>query len=306
VGLFGCAVGRAGDFFPTRDENPLVRGFYLPLAAESRGDAGAVFAATLSLANTLNVENAGHESVLVDGESDTLRLSFADSLSTHWRYRLTLPVIHDGGGFLDSTIDAWHRWFGFQSGYRPFYPQGRIDYSYSGFGVLGVHEAHTGLGDLSAETGWYAVDDANRTVALWGGLAAPTGSVSHLTGDGAWDTALWAHVAQRFARWQLAAELGVAQPLGDELYEGHGHRTSGFSRLAATYDLNPAWALRAQLDGQTGRVADSAARLLGPSLQLTLGAAVRVSSGWRLEFGFAEDAAVNTAPDITFFLALHD
>jgi hypothetical protein len=27
---------------------------------------------------------------------------------------------------------------------------------------------------------------------------------------------------------------------------------------------------------------------------------------WRIDMGFAEDAAVNTAPDITFFLGIHD
>jgi hypothetical protein len=68
--------------------------------------------------------------------------------------------------------------------------------------------------------------------------------------------------------------------------------------------LGSAWSLRAQLDGQTGRVEDSNIRFLGPSLQLSVGALCRVGAHWRLEFGFAEDAAVNTAPDITFFLGI--
>jgi hypothetical protein len=64
--------------------------------------------------------------------------------------------------------------------------------------------------------------------------------------------------------------------------------------------------VRAQLDGQTGRVRNSELRFLGPSLQMTVGAVTRVSRRWKLEFGFAEDVAVNTAPDITFFLGIHD
>jgi len=141
-------------------------------------------------------------------------------------------------------------------------------------------------------------------VSLWGGLEAPSGSVSKLTGDGAWDGALWAHGALRWTAWQLAGELGVAQPFGDEIFAGSAHRTSVFARFAATRALGANWSLRAQLDGQTGRVEDSSMRLLGPSLQLTLGAARRLRSGWRIEFGFTEDAAVNTAPDITFFLGI--
>jgi hypothetical protein len=43
---------------------------------------------------------------------------------------------------------------------------------------------------------------------------------------------------------------------------------------------------------------------LGPSLELTIGAVRRLGERWRLEFGFAEDAAVNTAPDITFFFGI--
>jgi hypothetical protein len=135
-------------------------------------------------------------------------------------------------------------------------------------------------------------------------LEAPTGSAAKLTGDGAWDGALWAHGALRWPQWQLAAELGLAQPFGDEIFAGAAHRTSLFARFAATRALSSAWSLRAQLDGQTGRVEDSDIRFLGPSLQLSVGAIRRVGDRWRIEFGFAEDAAVNTAPDITFFLGI--
>ena len=135
-------------------------------------------------------------------------------------------------------------------------------------------------------------------------MEAPTGSVSKLTGDGAWDGAVWAHGALRWPQWQLAAELGLAQPFGDEIFAGAAHRTSLFARFAATRALGQAWSLRAQLDGQTGRVEDSNLRFLGPSLQLTVGAVRRLGAHWRFEFGFAEDAAVNTAPDITFFFGI--
>jgi hypothetical protein len=68
--------------------------------------------------------------------------------------------------------------------------------------------------------------------------------------------------------------------------------------------LGSQWSLRAQLDGQSGRVADSDIRFLGPSLALTVGAVRRLGTKWRVEFGFAEDAGVNTAPDITFFFGI--
>jgi hypothetical protein len=297
---------RAEEFFLVRDENPLTRGFYLPLPSDSRADAGAVFSATLLVANTLNVEKDPHETLLVDGESDTLNLTYENSFSSSWRYRLTLPIVHDSGGFLDPAINAWHRWFGFESGARPFFPNDKLNYSYAGQGTLNLQHAQTHIGDLAGEVGWYAADDAHRSVSLWGGVEAPTGSVAGLTSDGAWDAALWAHGAWRWTHWQLAGELGVTQPFGDQLFAGSGHRTAGFGRVALTRSLGSAWSLRAQLDGQTGHVEDSDSRFLGRSLQLSLGMVRRLKGRWHLDFGFIEDAAVNTAPDITFFLGIRN
>ena len=301
-----CTASRADEFFLLRDENPLTRGFYLPLPSDSRADAGATFSATLLIANTLNVENDPHETLRVDGESDTLNLTYENALASSWRYRFTLPIIHDSGGFLDPVINTWHRWFGFDSGFRPDFPNNKINYQYTGQSNIDVHTSQTHLGDLAGELGWYAADDAHRTISFWGGLEAPTGSVSGLTSDGAWDGALWAHGAWRWTHWQLAGELGVTQPFGDELFDGSGHRTSAFGRVALTRSLGAAWSVRAQLDGQTGHVEDSDSRFLGRSLQFSLGMVRRLTGRWHLEFGFVEDAAVNTAPDITFFLGVRN
>jgi hypothetical protein len=141
-------------------------------------------------------------------------------------------------------------------------------------------------------------------LSFWGGLKAPTGKVADLTSDGAWDSALWAHAAMRWPKWQLGAEIGVAQPFGDEIFAGNAHRASMFARFALSRALGPLWSVRVQLDGQTGRVAGTDLRFLGPSMQLTVGASRRLRGRWRIDMGFAEDIAVNTAPDITFFLGI--
>jgi hypothetical protein len=297
---------RAEEFFATRDQNPLLRGFYLPLPSDTPLHSGATLSATLQVSNTFNVESKPRESLFVDGESDALDLTYENALAQRWRYRFSVPIIHDSGGILDSAIDTWHELFGFNRGYRPVYPKSRVDYFYSGQGSVNLNHPQTSVGDIAADAGWYAVDDGRRTVSLWGGLKAPTGSVPGLTSDGAWDGALWAHSAVRWPKWQLAAELGVAQPFGDEIFAGTAHRSSVFARFAATRAFGPVWSLRAQLDGQTGHVAGTDTRFLGPSLQLTVGAVRRLMGRWSIQMGFAEDAAVNTAPDITFFLGIHD
>ncbi len=283
-----------------------MRGFYLPLASDSRAGDGPAMAATLSIMNTLNAEHRGTESLLVDGESDTVRLSYENSAAADWRYRFTVPIVHDGGGFLDSAIDSWHRLFGFSDGSRPYYPKNQLVYFYAGRDRIYVHDSATGIGALAAEAGWYAADSAERTISLWGGVQAPTGSVARLGSDGAWDAAFWGHAARRFAHWRLAAEIGLMQPFGDQLFAGAAHHAVGFARAAVTRDLGAVWSLRAQLDGRTGRVTGTQLRLLGPSLQITAGAVRQLHHRWRLEMGLAEDAAVNTAPDVTFFLGIHN
>jgi hypothetical protein len=306
--IFCIAPGIVGadEFFLVRDENPMIRGFYLPLPSDARLNAGAGWSATFSLSNTLDPQVSAGQNLLVNGESDTLRLTFDDALFHSWRYRFTLPVIHDSGGILDPAIDSWHQLLGLPQGSRPYYPKNKLVYSYTGLGHVNidVHQAGTSVGDFAGELGWYPIDDARRTLSFWGGLEAPTGSVSNLTGDGAWDGALWAHGALRWPRWQLAAELGVAQPFGDEIFAGYAHKTSEFARFSATRAMGPLWSLRAQLDGQTARLSDNNIRFLGPSLQLTFGFERRLGGRWRIDFGLAEDAGVNTVPDITFFLGI--
>src|ERR1700710_1174675 len=61
--LIGSAAAHADEFFPVRDENPLIRGFYLPLPSDSRLTDGQSLSATLAITNTLNVENRSHESL---------------------------------------------------------------------------------------------------------------------------------------------------------------------------------------------------------------------------------------------------
>src|ERR1700675_809477 len=95
---------RAEEFFATRNQNPLLRGFYLPLPSDTRLDSGAILSATLQVSNTINVEHTSRESLFVDGESDVLDLTFENALTRSWRYRLSVPIVHDSGGFLDSAV----------------------------------------------------------------------------------------------------------------------------------------------------------------------------------------------------------
>ena len=294
----------AGEFLSAKDENPVLRGLYLPLPADLRSADGAALSMSLSVANTINVESRNAERLFVDGEATTLRLSFDAPLAPRWRYRLTLPVIHDSGGRLDSLIDRWHGWFGLKRGQRPNYPRNELDYFYSGLSAVNVNRSQTGLGDASAELGWYALEDASRVLSVWGGLEAPTGKASTLTGDGAWDAGLWIHASLNGKRWQLGGEAGVLRPFGDDVFAGAARRASMFGRAAVSWRARPDWSLRLQLEAQSARLKNTELRFLGPSLLMSAGVEYRLNRRWTAHLGFSEDAAVNTAPDVTFFFGL--
>ena len=313
LGLLVCcglpALARAQEFFPVKNENPMLRGIYLPLPGDARRADPAALSLTLSAENTINVEDRAGEHLFVDGEATTLRVAFDAPLGADGRYRLSLPVTRDSGGILDRSIERWHGWFGLPRGQRPYYPRNQLDYSYAGnpsnpSRVVQVDQAHTGIGDLALELGWFARDDASQTFSVWGGVEAPTGSAAHLTGNGAWDASLWARAEKRYARWHFGAEAGVVQAFGDDVFGGAARRNSAFVRGAATWIAGPRWSWRLQLEGQTARLKDTELRFLGPALVLSAGADIALNRQWRLQLGLSEDAAVNTAPDVTFFLGL--
>jgi hypothetical protein len=297
----------AADFFAIRDENPLLRGLYLPLPASAQR-AGHSWSATVALTNTVNVESRGNEQLFVDGESVDLRLIGAGSMAQAWAYRVVVPLIRDSGGSLDHAIENWHRLFGLPRGARPLYPSGQLRYSYSrgGASIISRTQPATGLGDIDFEAAWIPALNGAMQVSIWAGVEAPTGSASKQTGNGAWDAALWVNAAWVHSRWHLAGEAGYARPFGDDLFAGAAERGTVFGRFAATWTANQRWALRAQLDGHGGRVANTELRFLGPSLIASLGATITTSHGHLVEIGFAEDAAANTAPDVSFFVSWHD
>ena len=144
-------------------------------------------------------------------------------------------------------------------GNRPYYPKNQIVYSYSGRTRASImhQSANQPRRHLRASSAGMPIDDARRTMSLWGGLEAPTGSVAKLTGDGAWDGALWAArrraagrrgSSRRNSEWRNPSAMKYLPAIGAPDFA-----CSRGSRPPARWE--PAWSLRAQLDGQTGRVA---------------------------------------------------
>ena len=131
-----CAVASLAAF---SDSEPLQITNLSPLASlraipsqrsveTARGLSGA---ASASLSNHFTVENRGEESLLLDGQTDALTLSFRYGLPKQWDVEVTVPWRHHSGGFTDNLISSWHGFFGLPDGNRDSYPTDALHYQLS-------------------------------------------------------------------------------------------------------------------------------------------------------------------------------
>jgi hypothetical protein len=303
--LAGAAASHAAaaQMLPVRDQNPLVRGAYLPLPAalEAPADGRFGFAAGVQWSNTVNIDSLATEQMLVDEETVEVDLTAGRDVGD-WHLRATLPVIHRGGGVLDSFIEDWHRFFGMPQGQRPDRPRNAFAIEYQRDGLPTVDgTAGTALGDLALEAGRALAASGDGRVELWAGLEVPTGSRSRLTGNGALDAALWLAGEERLSsRWTLAGRAGLSYVGGDAQSGLPLERALGFATLAVDWAATDRLGAVLQLDAHSATARGSAIGFLGSAVQLTVGGRYRLDGGAVFEAGVVEDIEVNHSPDVTF------
>jgi hypothetical protein len=282
-----------------RDQNPLVRGVYLPLPVSAGGNDGLRYSAALQWSNTANADVSPRERLTVDAETLELDLGVEGQRGA-WRFRAGLPVIRRSAGVLDSFISSWHDTFGLPDGDRPALPKDayRIRYERSGRATLDVPEG-TALGDLHVELGRVLVDGEGAGLSGWLGAELPTGSESRATGNGAVDFAGWfAGRVQLGARVQLTGQAGVTVPGGDGPLPPRD--AAGFGTLTLGWQIARSFTGIVQLDAHSALADDADAKFLQSATVLTIGGRVPLGDGAVFEAGVSEDVAVDRSPDVVF------
>jgi hypothetical protein len=288
-----------------RDQNPLLRGVYLPMPGRlPAAGEGWRLETGLQWSNTVNVDAGPGERLVVDAEAAELDLALTRSAGP-WRLRAQLPVTYRGAGVLDGFIDGWHRFFGLPKGDRPLFPRNSytLEYARTGGPAFAV-ERGTSLGDLALEGARVLVDTPERSLAAWLGVELPTGSRAHSTGNGTVDVAGWLSGDVALGeRVRLSGQVGVVVPgRGDPL---PAPRAAGFGTLAVGWRLGRSFTALAQLDGHSRLARDSNARFLQAPTILTLGGRIGLRSGATFEAGVSEDVAVDRSPDVSFHVGFH-
>jgi hypothetical protein len=306
--LLALVSGTAGaEAFAIRDQNPLIRGQYLPLpVTDPPSDGRLIHQLQLSLSNTANVETRSGESLYVDGESLELRWLAAWQATERLQMRFTVPVFHDSGGVLDGAIDGWHDAFGLSEGSRPNLADGAFTFRYtSAAGTVLESESHTALGDSAIEAGYLLNQTPGATLHAWLGVELPTGERSQLTGNGGWDVGAWLEGGGSLShRLQFDGRVGVVFPASAAPLPLEPEAWVAFGSLGATWGALLSLDLRLQVDAHDGFFDDTELRFLGPATVLTIGAEYRSPGGWRFQFAISEDLRVDASPDIALHFGL--
>jgi len=292
--------------FLTRDQNPLVMiyGLPLPTAARIIKQNKVRLSTSLNISNTINAENIAGESLFIDAETYQLNLLLEYGLNKNWMMKFQLPMIANNGGFLDSWIDRYHQLLNLPEYIRPLNPLDRfqINYQRNGSSLINLQQRTSGIGDASIQLGYQATSTTDFNLSYWSSLKLPTGDAQKLTGSGSTDLALWLAADQGLKKdkW-LFGNLGIMFMSDGDLMPDIQKNTVLFG--SAGFQMHP-WEkilLKLQLDGHSAFY-DSNIRFLGPVVQLSFGGSVLFKSS-SLDIVITEDIQVRASPDVSFNLS---
>lgn len=314
---WGGARGMEISPFRTGNMAPLVQIHGLPVPDSARvlargeGEVSAVADVT----NNYTESAKGTEGVTFDGETYRLGLDLRYGIAPGVEAGIEIPLVIHSGGFLDGFIENFHKAFDFTNGGRDAVSRDRLLYRYERKGVerFRVDDSGGGIGDIRLTGGIQLYDDqaeAPRRLALRGALKLPTGDSDRLRGSGSVDFALWLAGSDdyRLGDWghlTLFANAG-GTIMGDSDMMGSQQRD-----LAATGVAGLGWspvdwvAITAQGTWHSSLYSGNDLRAIGnDSLVMTGGFAFALSERTSLDLALSEDLSVDTAPDVSFHLAL--
>lgn len=290
--------------FLTRDASPFSLIFGLPLASAAKllENPQSRWISSLNISNTINAQQNANENLFIDIETWNINFIYDYGLNEDWMLRVQLPYIVHSGGFLDSSIDSYHRALGLPEDIRPNFPQDQININLSlnSQNLLNTNTQQSALGDASIQMAWQAQQSEDSAISYWFSLKLPTGDAQKLTGSGATDLAAWAAMNYRLSGTRWIYGQGGLLYMGDsDLFSNDQNNLAAFGNAGIKFQPWDAIKLKAQFDFHSAFY-DSNLEFLGPVLQLTFGGSYAINPRHQLDFAIVEDIQNGASPDVNF------
>ena len=287
----------------TTNESALARGFAIPAYGQTDVPAAGAdgYVVSLDLSSEFEEQEEGAEALRLDGETQRWTLRYRRGFAASWEANVEVPLLHVGGGFLDSAIENWHDFFGLPEGGRDDAPRDRFSYRYVRDGVseLAVEDGGTGLGDVRIGIGRALTDG----LVLRAQLKLPTGD-EDLLGGGNLGGATWLDWALPMPKGSgLSGFLsgGVsAQQHADAMPSRMQNDVIPFGGFGLGARVLDGFEILAQLEAHAPLFDHTEMDALQRAgLQFTLGARWCFSESHCLELSFTEDPVVASSPDFS-------
>lgn len=305
--LMAASPAAFSDSLATSNQATFARAFALPglgeFAPPPARESHWRLSAEITTEYALDLE-AG-EQLLIDGETQRYAFAYRQAWGEAFDWGIEIPLLHTGGGFMDSFIEGWHDTFGLPNGGRDSAPQDRRQVRYVRDGVtqFDVRGRDTGLGDVLLSAGW---SPAERWM-LRSQLKLPTGDEDQLAG-GNWGAALWADAALPFdesSAWGGFVSAGVSANEEAAVLASLQNAVIPFGGVGLDVRLLPRLQALVQLYAHAPLYDDTEIDALErPGVQLTFGGRWCFSEAHCLELSFQEDLAVASSPDFSLRFAL--
>lgn len=289
----------------TRDQNPFALATGLPLAPSIPEAGHWQFDTTLNIANTELEQFRDDSSLLFDAESHETRISAAYAFNDRWSLRTSLGYLSIGDGFLDKSIERFHRTFGFDNGDR-----GQLDTDAPEIAVRSGSETLYALDHGGLASGPLLVDLtrhwilANQAVAgISFGSKFATGSVVRLTDSDSTDVSLSGFAMIPIGeRLTFGVRAGILLRTGNQLLDDQARKQVPFAGLLLRYRLGERWNAWLQSDAH-GPLYRRLPDFLGStSNQLNFGLSRRIADGSELQLTMAEDLPALHSSDVVLTL----
>lgn len=288
--------------FPVFNQAALARQHALPSPEAAAGGEGGRL--QLDWTNEVLLEQAGAESVVLDGEA--LRLALTQRWTWNdWRFSAELPLLLTSGGVLDSMVEEWHEWFGLPNGGRDQLPRDDYRYAYTrgGTTVFDVTDTGAGIGDLRLTAGHCGEELRCLRVML----QLPTGDADQLEGGGL-GIAGWYEQGFRLGateRWSGAVAAGASATRADGPLKDQAETLVPFGWASLAYALTERLDAGAQLYAHGPLYDDSALdALTRTGLQLSFGFRYAVGENTYWTLGMQEDLLTRSSPDFSIHLGV--